>query len=1557
MPDPLQLPHDGTSQAERRQPALAPGYVSVDERSVQDLLAFVRAYAQELRWFDASNAPDGDWSGLLPDDLDLDEAAAWLDEACAAATPDEVSRPDDPRLGRPHVVLLLTFLQLYRRVQARMNGLTGRHLDFYYREVLRLVPRAGRPDRVAVLFELEEDQPELLIPAGTLLVAGQDAQGEDLHYRTVEDLVANQGQVASLKSVFVQTTVIGLDEVRRDPTIPTAEKRFVAMLRLALGEPGPGGELPPYPAGAGATRPVNEALFKELDALLAGIPADTFLSLPAFRGLMELKARLDPKANPGRAGDWGRINERLKAAGKAKAKGAEVNLPVKEPRTIADFLANLNAALGLGERSYDGLPEVKDVFALERHLQATGRADLAEFVRTGLAMSVAEFQEMMGTVNDIYADWRRVSDLLRAAGRRKQQADSRHQVAPVDLRAAPAGGADKFGELVAASLKPPPPSLDERYEQLVRLERYFFLRAEEYALVRRVFLREVSGPGNERPAAWEWAQAYGLWQQALIAKSRAGRGNELRRVREAQGFDAMMRLAFDPWRLSRPFLALDPTSPADAADIQDKLLLDAGSATFLQRLARQGVPEGPEARAKFAADWEDAYRIVEQGQRQARGLADPRPEVERWDNVYAAEDATQVQVRTGVAGDDTTPRWRTFGEGWQADGTGRTTPAAVGFAVASPLLALAEGVRTVQLTLWFAKEGFDRAAVEQALAPYQLTGAALVALGGLGVPAEVVSKLNTVQDKVYAKREDFLTEVQRALGPDERARYLELLISQAQTLPFRVLVSTAEGMVEVAGKPRVRLAEDAEIKDVPGGANVVGGGLRVVLTLDAQAPPVVPPPAGAGPASPWPVLQVLLKDMDDGATPSGPVKRYGPFRDLALERVELRVQAQGLTTLAAQTDAGTADPTQPFEPFGTVPVEGARLRLANAEICSKRLDELVLELDWLGAPEDFSDYYKGYAYQTYYEKKSQAKSPVSSNGAFQARLKLYDNRAAFDLADVPLFRARDAGNPKGASRAQQVRIDCQETVTKAYRAYGALPGLTTGATVQEWSRYWILELGAQDFLHGVYPQAAALAASAQSDDAQPKPAPVVLKPPYTPKLKRLGVSYTASAVLAPGRDEGQADGRLYHVEPFGWAPVRGGPGQPCRLLPRLEHAGTLYVGVAGLKPPQDLALLFQVAAGSADPDLTPEPVSWSYLSDDRWVSLEQGGVVADGTDGLQQAGIVTLRLPATEPSTRLPAGLAWLRAAVAKNGRAVGDLVAVRAQAAAATFADAARAPERLGQTLPPGTIAALASPLVGIKGVRQPFSSYGGDGPEPPEEFATRVSERLRHKDRALTRWDCERLVLEAFPEVYKVKCLPAGSSADPRLADCVQLVVIPDVRGRVPFDPFQPKLPAGRLEKIERYLRARAPAGVRLVVKNPRYVPLQVRFSVRFRPGYNPEYCRKQLNEDLQRFLSPWAYDQGADVVLGGRVCAALIVDYVERRPYVDYLTGMKLFAGPEGQGVRVDEEVAEGPGIAGGEPDVVLVSAREHQIDAIGEKTYADERFVGINYMKVGLDFQVA
>jgi hypothetical protein len=1533
---------DGTSQVGRRSVALDPGYVSVDEHSIQDLLAFSASYANTLTYFDLKNNAAGNWSGFLnfdpADKKTLDTLGTFIE------TPENFAAPEYDGYRHPHFALFLTFLQLLRQIQAQLNTFTRRHLEFYYQTVLQLAPKQSRPDRVHAIVELADGQSDFLLPAGTLLSAGQDSQGADLFYSTDGNILVNQAKVASLKSAFTQIMIITPAEVRRKPElvlgdVPLSEKtdrRFVAMMQMALGFQEPRESLPNFPLGDG--KPLDSQLLTSFDGLLEFIPSKLFMSVSVFRSMMEVKKELDPAVEPAK-GKWQIVNGILEKAGKEKRGSAWV-LSIAAPD---DFQTNLNNAVGDAAGgaqpvvSFAGLPAVKTIYDLDRQyhyyssLAATipPRAELTaleDFIQgkfkvgvntKGLYLSLRDFDTMMTIIDEMFEKWRRISDVLRASGRQKEHANLGFKFTSTDLRKY---DADRFETLVnnsLGSLTPPTvpnqslKTLDDLYTLIRQIEAFFSMSAENFAFIRKINQQEAA---MTKP--WEWEQVDAILAQARSDKDLAKKRQELE-DNAKEGIEALLCFALGDPNPKNPlpkkgdgnspsFQSLSPEN--DSTYIKGKLFLDETTVRFIQGVEDVVTKGG----SVTDDDWYRVYKIVGQAQRRKRGWIAPTLEIEGWENLYVAEDAAKVQVSLGLKADQTTPRWRTFGDGARLDKT--TASAKLGFAIASPLLALAEGTRTITVTLSFEKEGFDSTLLTSVL-------------------NETDSHGNPI-------------------------------------IPFHFLLSTEKKIVEVlpftdAGSRPIRVIPP-DMSSVPGIPASYPCALQLTLSLSVQDPPIAPLATGSIFPTPWPVLQILLKDIEEGeGIEKKLIKRYDAFRSLMVNKVHLQVKVDGLSGLFLQNEDGILNPKKPFEPFGAMPTVGSRFLFAHPEICAKRLDTLRADIDWMGAPDNFHAYYSGYGLSDYGKTSTEAKNvtPYTDNTALKASLKLSDNKEIFTATTpAPLFNA-DADKTKGASKLRSLDLGpFLIEITNQYPGYDSTISLETADEAVDWNRYWVLELNVPDFQHAAYPRSAAMAASVVGTDS--KPAPMVLNPPYTPKIKRLALSYEASVEIRPPTPNtaGLAD-QLYHVTPFGCAlltsaavdPAAKTSPAPCFFLPQFDHAGELYLGIADLMPPQSLSLLFQVAEGSADPDLQRESVAWDYLDGNTWRSLADGQLVVDTTNGLLNSGIVAFNLTAAQSGTLMPSDLYWIRASIWKNARSVGDLVEVQAQAVSATFLDRGNAPNHLDQPLPSDTIKDLAEPIPEVKAVHQPFTSFGGAPTEQDAQFYTRVSERLRHKNRALTRWDYERLILEAFPAIYKVKCLPVGSFEDPVLVDQIQIVVIPDIRGKLPFDPFEPKVPADTLLEIQRFVRQHTPALASVAVRNPTYVYLKTRFSVRFRDSGNPGHDRQRLNQDLQQYLSPWAYDQSAEIVLGGRICGNLIVNFVEERPYVDYLAGLQLFTSPDGLVFTDVSRTDSDPEITAG-PDSILISVQEHVIDLITEERYVDEYFIGINFMEIELDFKV-
>jgi hypothetical protein len=174
------------------------------------------------------------------------------------------------------------------------------------------------------------------------------------------------------------------------------------------------------------------------------------------------------------------------------------------------------------------------------------------------------------------------------------------------------------------------------------------------------------------------------------------------------------------------------------------------------------------------------------------------------------------------------------------------------------------------------------------------------------------------------------------------------------------------------------------------------------------------------------------------------------------------------------------------------------------------------------------------------------------------------------------------------------------------------------------------------------------------------------------------------------------------------------------------------------------------------------------------------------------------------------------------------------------------------------------------------------------------RTAERLRHKARAVTPWDYERLVLDAFPEVFKVKCFPAMTSVSgmqPRPGS-VLTVVIPRQPENDLTPVFDPMLDVIQLKRIRDYLRRHASPQVSIEVRNPTYERILIRCAVRLKP----EALRQRglwlgrLHQTLIDYISPWS-KIGPTPRFGWSFQSDEVQAFVRGLPYVEFVTQFSM------------------------------------------------------------------
>lgn len=1449
---------DGTAQGDRRRPELAPGAIGIDERDPGELIRFARRFASQLMWYGPDNQPAGWWASP-ESDADVLPASA-TDPArggpgffdgigpggggtlsyaeVAAFVADPKAHPGErfAVLRRPHMALFLTAIRLLRHGQRALNGLVENHLDFQLREALKLTSRRAEPDRAYVLFELAPGVQTAEAPTGLRLLAGRDARHRDRVYRLDEAVIVNRAKVARISTSFVDRETIGLPEARRSIT-GTPEEQYLFLISLALGDPNPGDPLPPF-KGAAITRPRIAALGQ----LFAYAPTGLFMELFGLRALM---ARKERRANE--AAEWVRINSILEAAGKAKRGDPNYKLTPANPR---DFRGNLVAALA-GEPDLAGLPEVVTVDDLALHLD---RDDVRTAIKDKLFMDPAEqFAPMMELKRGIDADWTIVNAYLEAAGQRKR-GDPAWRLAVADPAAFPANVNAAIGPLnfaTAGAEAAGVTDLDTYLARIQEVEAYFLMPAEDAATLAAIFGVDEGTPDGAK----RWQKAYALLTEAHSRKVRMQGAAALRQVRlqTPAGRDGLIA------ELQEALGDLPPD--ADWKEALGRYAVADDVATVMAALALT---------RRNKVDWDRIDAILEDARRRRLRLPEPVARKERWRALYAYPDA-----KLALAG-DTQTAWRSFG-GLPAGVGPDTPPTAIGWAIASPALALSVGTRKITLTLGFHADG----------------GPALVA---------------PVDD--------------HGVTP--------------QKMPFVVSLSGAKGWIFPAAT-----FSEVNYSIVPGAAGVDAAtpliALQVTIDLDETVPEITPSADSADfGQTPWPVLRLLLRPVWDDDQDYWDTA-YERFRNLKLARVFVNAATgtytgaprdTGLFPLVVETETGIANGKKPFEPFGPRPSIGSELAIGHKDLNNKRLTHVGVNFEWLGGPTNLSDWYTNYDARNFVAQLSLVDGDVKTTSI--------GNAAA-------LFAGNDTTKP--------VRIDRQLGAgVAADPVIRPLP-----PEVRGWRRYLKLALAGTDFGHHVYPSMATAKsialANALRQGTVVDPAKFAVNPPYTPKFKRLTLDFNAQHEIDLSRYESTAAiDRLFHVEPFGIAEAAADDGG-WPFLPEYSEEGALYIGLSGVAAPQPVSLLFAgVESGGAEE--RAGRLSWSWLGEKGWSPFREPP--QDGTNGLVRRGIVRFDLPAAAPGPRMPGGLYWVRATMANDAANACDLIDIHSQAGSTRFLDDGAPPEHYLAPLPDKSIKVMGDAVPGIVRVHQPYPSSDGRPAETDEAFHARASERLRHKGRALTRWDYERLVLERFPRIHKVKCLPARLDED--MLGTVRLVVIPDIRGQKRRDPFSPRATAVLLDEVAAYLQPLMPPAARVVVSHPSFVRVRVRIGVRFRPGGDEAFDKRRLSERLNRYLAPWAFDEGADIAIGQRIDATSIVAFIDQLPFVDFVGGCRLFTS-EDDGATFHPGANGGDSVEASREDGVLTPAARHEIDIIDDDRFDIEQFVGIGYMKVELDFAVS
>ncbi|MGB6152074.1 MAG: hypothetical protein WBG48_08790, partial [Pricia sp.] len=561
---------------------------------------------------------------------------------------------------------------------------------------------------------------------------------------------------------------------------------------------------------------------------------------------------------------------------------------------------------------------------------------------------------------------------------------------------------------------------------------------------------------------------------------------------------------------------------------------------------------------------------------------------------------------------------------------------------------------------------------------------------------------------------------------------------------------------------------------------------------------------------------------------------YELFQKVKVKEIEILVKAQRLQTLTVNNDYGVLDTGQAFQPFGFTPVVGSNMYVHVFELIRKNITRASITLEWKGLPENLKAYYEGYLGHT--------NSLVERKEDFKVNIAIRKNKEW-----IPVLNGNESEfSLFGDNLEFQIDAKYLTIFNELYDSGNGLIKITFSSPKRA-------------FGHVIYPSVYTKAIMAQ---VQQKDEPIP-NPPYTPTLESIHMNYEAREVMNLS-EETNEEQQFFYVEPFGYHPLTNSKAPFSLLPPGYSSGGQLYLGVSTLRPPEQISLFFEIREENVE--YKPEPFL-SYLSTDGWKKFSANQLLSDTSQGLKQTGIVTLNIPAdaTDKDKRMPPGLHWLKLETKTHPERFDRIITVRTNAVLCVLNtnDIHRA-YRINN-LAPGSISSFTTKKSAIKKIEQPYPAFGGRPPESDSDFYTRISERLAHKNRGISPWDVEHLVLQQFPDIYQVICNANSNGHGKRTPGAIHIITIPRV-GWINSEVIRkPLASAALLERIREFLAVRMSPHVSLSIGNPRYDELQVHATVSFKDQVDAGFYLKKLESDLKRFLSPWAFDKERKLEMG--------------------------------------------------------------------------------------------
>lgn len=733
-------------------------------------------------------------------------------------------------------------------------------------------------------------------------------------------------------------------------------------------------------------------------------------------------------------------------------------------------------------------------------------------------------------------------------------------------------------------------------------------------------------------------------------------------------------------------------------------------------------------------------------------------------------------------------------------------------------------------------------------------------------------------------------------------------------------------------------------------------GFKIVLHLSPEVPAIV----GCDKDTHGNHWQTQLPVVKLTVNPEASLNVYSLLDKFCLDRITVNATVLGARNIVAYNNISQLDPSKPFFPFGPAPTTSSYLALAAPEAAQKAISSFAIHLYWGDLPqgeEGFDGHYEGYA-SKFRNQSFTAAVNVLNNGSWQPQ-------SASQIQLAPLFSTQG----KKLKEHQLIKVQSAEYLRPVDID---LTSTEMDLGLRTRNGFVKLTLASPDgaFGHQEFPLKLSETLESNAKKKRAKKKSKLPRAPYTPLLNKISVDYTATSTMKMSSQSRKSQDRhpdkIFRLHPFGAEPIFPNVGgSAIQLFKPFSHDGNLFIALSGSTLEGITNIYFSLSDDSVrSKSGSDSELQWSYLGRNGWVDLQADQLIADGTRGFLCSGIVTLDLPADMSKSHgdMPGDYYWLR--IGSNAASHNFCSLKRIQTHATRLVRVADDGARFDpQSL---SLSSLdwqpTQSIPGLASIKQLDGFLDIGKQETRREMVTRISERIRHRARAVTGWDFERLILEQFPVVGNVMCMPNRSSLSrEEIPGNLLVVVTPRVYDPKAVIGTTPKLSAVYLNEIQEYLSNISSTFANIEVTNPSYEFIQVRCAVVFEKYAAGGLYIDQLNEDIGRFLNPWD-SMGYGLKFCQPVKREDIYSYIYNLDYIRYVTDFSMLQisrshdGAYELGDTVKSELVEGQA-----PDIVpklswslAVPLKRHHIDVTQDIEPKAPDITGIRELEIGRTF---